>query len=113
MKGKHENTVDMPLAEKYRKAKSRVEAMQGFYYHLCVYILINGILLLFRPLFNTWAGSQPWAADELLHWADLNIILTPVLWGLVLFIHYLVVFGFKPAFLKRWEERQIARLLGK
>lgn len=113
MREKQENFDKMDLAEKYRNAKNRVAAMQGFYHHLIVFIVMNSVLLLFRPFLNTWAGSLKWADAEFLHWVDLNIILTPVIWGVVLLIHYLVVFGFAPAFLKRWEERKIARLLEK
>lgn len=113
MKGKVANTsIDSNLERKYAKAQERVSAIKGFYNHVITYIVINVVLLFLRPQALEWAGWQNRGSNvEFIQWIDLNILLTPVIWGIILFIHYVIVFGFKPPFLKKWEQAKIQQLL--
>ena len=84
----------MKTSEKLEAAKKRVDEIKGFYYHLTVYIIVNLVLLIFRArivVFFMDGNESP--GEGFLEWVDLNIILTPLLWGVALFIHYAVVFG--------------------
>lgn len=115
MREKLENTVDYKeLDQKYRKAKEKVSAMQGFYYHLAVYLIINAVLLILRPAVRTWGEARlEEATPDFINWVDLNILITPILWGIVLVVHYFVVFGLRIPFLRNWEKRKIAELMEK
>ncbi|MAT89252.1 MAG: hypothetical protein CMC35_01055 [Flavobacteriaceae bacterium] len=86
--------------QKYQRAKKRVDDIKGFYTHLCIYIIINILLLLLAmDVFeNGFINiSMP-------SWAHFT---TPFFWGIGLLLHGVYVFGFKGSFLKKWEERKI------
>ena len=102
----------MKTSEKLEAAKKRVDEIKGFYYHLIVYILVNLALLIFKGrivLFFLDAGEPK--AEGFMDWVDLNILLTPLLWGIAVFIHYFIVFGMKPKFVKEWEQRKLEQFL--
>lgn len=103
----------MEQSTKYSKAKKRVDDIKGFYYHLTVYILVNIALLVLRsPIIIFFAdGSSDQSDMGFLEWVDLNILLTPLVWGIGLLIHYLAVFGVTPGFIKKWEKRKIDQYL--
>ncbi|MBT8297229.1 MAG: 2TM domain-containing protein [Maribacter sp.] len=105
----------------YAEAKRKLELVKIFYRHLRVYIVINIILFgLAISLYNQLGGQE--VADKgFQDWFMLNLWITPILWGLGLFIHGLVVFksqhftgiSLTPGFIKKWEERQIQKILEK
>lgn len=102
----------MKASEKFEAAKKRVEEIRGFYYHLTVYILVNAILLIFRTPIVLFFIDMGDSQDEgFAEWLDVNMIVTPALWALGLFIHYAVVFGLKPKFIKNWEKRKLEQFL--
>lgn len=102
----------MDYYEKREKAKKRVEEIKGFYNHLKVYIIINVLLILIKGDFLSFITGKTENADPgFLYWLDLNVILTPILWGIGLLIHGIVVYRNKFRFLKKWEERQIQKFL--
>ena len=88
---------------KYERARKRVEQEKGFYGHLTAYIIINLALLIMN------LDMQ----DILNHKLRLQIFATPLLWGVGLLIHGLVVFGKGFKLFKNWEERKIKELMGK
>ena len=81
---------------KYQRAKERVEALKGFYVHLCVYILVNLILFLANII----------ASPERLwfYWPLLG-------WGIAIVVHAFVVFGVDRLFAADWEERKIREIM--
>ncbi|NNK74427.1 MAG: 2TM domain-containing protein [Maribacter sp.] len=105
----------------YAEAKRKLELVKIFYRHLRVYIVINIILFgLAISLYNQLGGQE--VADKgFQDWFMLNLWITPILWGLGLFIHGLVVFksqlftsiSLTPGFINKWEERQIQKILEK
>lgn len=87
----------------YDRAKKQVEAEKGFYSHLTAYVIINVALLLINIDFRDSFGD----------WFALNLLSTPVLWGIGLLIHGLCVFKVKLHLFKNWEERKIKELMDK
>ena len=84
-------------ADRYYRAKKKVEEIRGFYIHLMVY-------LIFVPFFiwlNYRTTSFPWA-------------LFPIVgWGIGLLCHGFEAFGYSPFFGKNWEQRKIRELMEK
>jgi hypothetical protein len=94
--------------EKIGHAQRRIKLIKGFYYHLIVFVIFNGVLLISKDsmakaLFGNEALVHPKAMD----WIYWNIIIW--LFGLV--IHGLFVFDKAPKFVKKWEEQQIKKHL--
>ena len=90
---------------KLARAKKRIKDIKGFYSHLTVYILVNlFILAISTQLFSDF-GSR-----EYRFW---NILSTPVIWGIGLLIHGLVVFVPSFGFVKKWEDRKMKELMEK
>ena len=98
--------------EKLERAKKRVKELKGFYDHLKGYIIANLILFLAaKGLLKFLSDEGHTIGASVLEWINLNMILTPGLWGVGLLIHGLFVFRYKFTFLKKWEERQIQKYL--
>ncbi|MDP5230268.1 MAG: 2TM domain-containing protein [Cellulophaga sp.] len=97
---------------KLERAQKKVANIKGFYNHLTVYIIINCIVLFTSGkfifiLFSEEALGNP----KFLDWINWNVYGTPIIWGIVLLIHGLVVFGIKPSFLKNWEQKQLEKYM--
>lgn len=105
-------TKEIDYYERREKAKKRVEEIKGFFNHVRVYIIINLLLILIRGDFLEFViGNTENADPGFLSWLDFNIVLTPILWGIGLLIHGIVVYRHKFKFFKKWEERQIRKYL--
>ena len=105
-------TPEIDYQERREKAKKRVEELKNFYAHLRVYIVVNVLLILIKTDFFEFIIDKTGNADpNFLYWLDYNIVLTPVLWGIGLLIHAIVVYRYKFTFFKNWEERQIQKFL--
>lgn len=97
---------------KLERAQKKVASIKGFYNHLTVYIILNSIVLFTSgkfifTLFNKDVMGNP----NFLNWINWNVYGTPIIWGIVLLVHGLVVFGIKPSFLKRWEQQQLEKYM--
>lgn len=103
----------MEKSEKFIRAKKKVDDIKGFYYHLTAYILVNIALLVLRsPILIFFADRGAEQSDVgFLEWLNLNVLLTPLVWGIGLLIHYIAVFGVTPRFVKKWEKRKIDQYL--
>lgn len=105
--------------ERYQKAKMQVDRMKKFYGHLKVYLVVNGLLLIFKLRLFRFFTDQGIHDEGFYQWLDWNIIGTPVLWGIGLGIHAFYVFvvqgkkwdDVKPKFISDWEERQIKKYM--
>lgn len=101
-------------ADKLERAKKRVKELKGFYDHLKGYIIANLILFLAaKAILKFLADEGHIVAANALEWMNLNMILTPGLWGIGLLIHGIIVFRYKFTPLKKWEDRQIQKYLEK
>lgn len=88
--------------KKYERAKKRVHDEKGFYAHLAIYIVINIFILIMNIRHINLDISD---------WGFWSIFITPVLWGIGLFFHWMKVFDKNPFFSKDWEERKINEIL--
>lgn len=97
---------------KLERVQKHVEAIKGFYNHVTVYIIINIVLFILKEKFVVTLLSKKAIGDpQILNWIDWNLYGTPVIWGIGLVIHWLVVFKFSNGFLKKWEERKIKKYM--
>lgn len=96
--------------DRYQRALKKVEAIKGFYGHLQAYLIVNGIFILGR-LLGPFVISIPELGPDAWRWIDINIFGMPVVWGIGLAIHGLVVFRYKIPVLKDWEERKIRQIM--
>ena len=103
----------------FKKANKRLKRVKKFYRHLSVYIIINIILFGVKISLYSELGGQKLADQGFQDWYALNLLITPLLWGLGLLIHGILVFKYpsltskdlKPNFIKRWEERKIKEFM--
>ena len=95
--------------EKYLQAKKKVEAIKGFYWHLAVYIIINGFITISKIIRNIANGDS--FTDAMF---DTGTLVIWIPWGIGVLIHGLVVFNvFSFVLGKDWEERKIKELMEK
>jgi hypothetical protein len=87
--------TDFRKEDAYIRAKKKVEAMVGFYWHLTAYLAVNLFLILIIAL-NTDDGFLDFAPYA-----------TASFWGIGLFFHFIGVFGFNFFLGKNWEQRKI------
>ncbi|KAA1244285.1 2TM domain-containing protein [Aquimarina sp. RZ0] len=102
---------NLELQKRYSKAKKRVQEEQSFYTHLSVYIVINvAIIIVILQL-------KDYIYDGYL---IINLISSPVLWGVFLLGHGLWAFREKNGsgklfsrsfFSKEWEDRKIEKIM--
>jgi len=93
--------------DKYKRAKKKVKALKGFYWHFAIYVIINAFNTVHRVLSNMSDGDSYidvlWSIEMFFIWVP---------WGLGVLIHGLVVFDvFSFVLGKNWEERKIKELM--
>ncbi|NRD23937.1 2TM domain-containing protein [Winogradskyella litoriviva] len=93
------NTSDFRNEEAYLRAKKKVDAIVGFYWHLAVYIVVNIFLIILIGVNAGFSGFGPYA--------------TAVFWGIGLVFHFLGVFGPNFLFNKEWENKKIQEFMEK
>ena len=86
---------DFRKEEAYMRAKKRVEAIIGFYWHLISYVVVNVFLILVIGLNSStgFSGFGPYA--------------TAFFWGIALLFHFIAVFGFNVVLGKNWEQKKM------
>jgi hypothetical protein len=92
---------DFRKEEAYLRAKKKVDALVGFYWHLAVYIVVNVFLILLIALNSNkgFSGFGPYA--------------TAAFWGIGLVFHFIGVFGPDFFFGKDWEKRKVDEFMDK
>ena len=94
---------DYTKEDRYIRAKKKVEAMKGFYWHLVVFVAVNGFITGSKVVRNMANGESFIDA----FW-DMGTFFIWVPWGVGLVIHGIVVFDvFSFVIGKGWEERKI------
>ncbi|MBD1261101.1 2TM domain-containing protein [Maribacter polysiphoniae] len=96
---------------KYIKAKKRVDQIKDFYFHLIKFAMITILILLFKGLVLKIFIEKGVEDENILQWMEWNMLLIPIIWGLVLVVIGLRLFVFKANILKIWEEEQIKKYL--
>ncbi len=89
---------------KYIKAKKRVVEVKGFYSHLTMYFIINGIITIYKVV------KHVRGIEEFL---DFGIFAVWIFWGLGILFHASKVYSYNPFFSKAWEEKRIQEYLEK
>ncbi len=98
----------------YKKALKRVKKIKRFYRHLTVYIVVNIFLVYFGLRGVDFLEiNSPEVDANVVFWLFWNVLSVPILWGIGLLIHGLCVFKPKSNIVKRWEERQLQKILEK
>ena len=93
---------------RYQRAKRKVNALKGFYNHVKIFVLINGLLYLGRSgVLDFFAADGTSLPSYYFAWLDLNILV----WGGALVIHGIIVYHNKLPWLKNWEARQIQKFM--
>lgn len=92
---------DFKEQDKYLRAKKRVEKIKGFYIHLAVYLIINGIITASILINVEWSQLNFWMFS------------TAFWWGIGLAFHAYGIFGQDLLFTKAWQERKINEIMEK
>lgn len=94
----------------FQKAMKRLERLKGYYMHLTVYGIVNCVLLgaYFFSKDSLFHGTSN---EEFISWIDWNVLLTPLIWGAFLVAHASCVFQWRLPLLKKWEERQLKKIM--
>ena len=93
---------------KYERATKRVKELKGFYNHLKIFVIINGLFYLIKsgwltPIMPDGFPTEAYYFD----WINANV----AIWGIIVVIHGLTLYRHKLPFLKKWEERQIKKIM--
>lgn len=97
--------------EKYVKAKKRVDAIKGFYFHVIKFVIITLLIMVFKGRILEIFIEKGIEDENILQWMEWNILAIPIIWGLVLLIMGLRLFVFQSNILKNWEKKQIQKHL--
>lgn len=92
---------DFRKEEAYLRAKKKVDAIVGFYWHLAVYVIVNLFLIILVGV-NSNQG-----------FTGFGTYATAVFWGIGLAFHFLGVFGPNFLFGKNWERKKIEEFMEK
>lgn len=89
-------------------AKKRVKELKGYYRHIMIFVIVNGILVLLRTgVLNSLLPVAFPKESYYYEWVNANILI----WGVILLVHTLIIFRHKITFFKKWEERQIQKYM--
>lgn len=91
-------------------ARKRVAGLKDFHNHVIIYCIFNLILYVISGDLLQ-ALTQTKVPAGFLEWFNLNILMTPVLWGIGLLLHGLIAYRPKMRFIARWEARQIRKIM--
>ncbi len=86
--------------EEYKWAKRRVDEIKGFFIHACVFVGVTAMLAVLNVI------SIRWLPVWWFYWI-------PIFWGFGMMWHAMAVFVFSRALGKKWEEKEIGKLLEK
>lgn len=93
-------------------AKKKVTQIKGFYNHLAVYIIVNIALFLLQDKMTfILLSKRVFGSPEFLETNTWDVFGTPVVWGIIVIIHAINVFGNGFFFGRKWEERQIQKYM--
>lgn len=93
---------------KQERAKQRISELKGFYVHLMVYLLINVFFMLNVIIRDYYNGNS--VLDSLF---SLEVYSLWFFWGIGIFFHAVHVFQWNPFFNRKWEERQLKKIMEK
>lgn len=95
---------------KFESAKKRVTAIQKFYNHVLIYVLVNCAVVVGWYLSMPDIGVLDYETAHFQRWVFWNIILFPTIWAVVLIVHGMSAYG-KFSFVKKWEARKMKEFI--
>ena len=99
---------------KHEDALEHVTRLREFYQQVFVYIIFVIVWLNFKNNIIAFVRTHTDNVDNnFLNWLNINIILVPVLWGIIILIYGLYLNKFKLSFLKKWEEKKLKKIMNK
>ncbi|MUU78178.1 2TM domain-containing protein [Winogradskyella endarachnes] len=94
-----DDSRDFRKEEAYLRAKKKVDALIGFYWHLAAYVVVNLFLIILIGVNSSFFQFGTYA--------------TAFFWGIGLVFHFLGVFGTNFLFGKNWENKKIKEYMDK
>ncbi|MBO6588939.1 MULTISPECIES: 2TM domain-containing protein [unclassified Allomuricauda] len=89
-------------------AEKRVKELKGYYRHIAIFVVVNGILVLLKwGVLNSFLPEAFPKEAYFYDWINANILI----WGAILLVHTIIVLRHKFSFFKKWEERQIQKYI--
>lgn len=89
-------------------AEKRVKELKGYYSHILIFVIVNGILYLLKTGVLTSLLPEAFPKESYYYdWINSNVLI----WGLILVVHTIIVLRHKFSFFKNWEERQIQKYM--
>ncbi len=108
----HEN--EKAYEKAYEKAKKRVEERKRFYYHLSIYIIINIALLFLKGDYIIFSDDIDFEKREMIKRGFEKVLsITPILWGIGLLTHGLLICVRSFVLNTNWEKSRIEKYLNK
>ncbi len=96
------------------RAEKKLQRIKDFHKHVKVYFALNLFLLVIRSDILEFVDPNISKENiDFYNWFDLNMLVTPIIWGVVLLCHYFYVFKKPVRLFKNWEERQIRKYMEK
>lgn len=97
--------------KKFIKAKERVVAVRKFYVGLVRLIILTVLLFLFNERILQMFIERGLDNEHILYWVNWTLWSIPVTTALIMFIKGMWLFVFKNNSIKKWEQRQIEKIM--
>nr|WP_297785666.1 2TM domain-containing protein [uncultured Allomuricauda sp.] len=89
-------------------AEKRVKELKGYYSHITIFVIVNGILLFLKTgVLNSLLPEAFPKESHFYDWIYSNVLL----WALILALHTVFILRHRFTFFKTWEERQIQKYM--
>ncbi|WP_025664685.1 2TM domain-containing protein [Aquimarina megaterium] len=78
----------------FNLAKIKVQKEKRFYYHLSIFVVVNIALLFLKGEYLVFSSTVTTENQEIIKsWFDRIMLIIPVLWGIILLLHGLLILG--------------------
>ncbi|EZH74203.1 hypothetical protein ATO12_15145 [Aquimarina atlantica] len=78
----------------FNLAKIKVQKEKRFYYHLSIFVVVNIALLFLKGEYLIFSSTVTTENQEIIRsWFDKIMLMIPVLWGIILLLHGLIILG--------------------
>lgn len=96
--------------EKIKKAIQKVNSIKEYYKHIAIAIIFNGVLLIYKSKLVEVVERKTQNV-ELTEWFEMNLLVIPIIWVIVLAVYGLYLFGTVSSWVSKWEQRQIEKYM--
>lgn len=95
--------------EHYIMAQKKVNAVKGFYTHLVIFLISHCIWMYIVYDFNQFESFYIYGFFG----KGYGLVSSLIFWGLLILVHWYVIFGKNITFSKDWEERKVKEIMEK